>query len=126
MKYTPQQIIDKVYDVFIVKAAPKCAADYGGCYYSPQNLLQVGCAVGCLISPEDQEIWDSGQVQSIRDIYQCRLEDYNRYFLIEDLNLLIDLQDWHDNFRGVDIPTRKAELMDICQEYDLDYPSGDN
>lgn len=98
MKYnTKQEIFNKVWEHFVVKANPQSIDEFGGCrYYSSEG----GCAIGCLIAEDkDKKALDKSSsgiiIDSIRD---AEANIINKYISSEiETDFLAELQNIHDN-----------------------------
>ncbi len=107
--YTRQQILEHVYQHFVVERNPRAILDLS-CVYRG-----MGCAIGCMITSDDAELWDS-KAASIYYISRILSNSFNKYFHHEDMSLLKSLQDFHDSFEG-DIPFSTAMKNWLKEEY---------
>ena len=94
MKYTRQQIIDKVWTHFVVNKNPRCInPTTRTCSYSG-----TGCAVGCLIPRRTARLWDNIEDSQISNISGELHRSYSHFFdnTAHTLDLLAQLQQVHD------------------------------
>lgn len=105
-----QEIVNQVWDWFIVKGNPKSVRMNGGCGYRAGNLR---CAVGCLIRDDEYQPEMEGKgVNSLLNmgLLPRRLQRHAR--------LLGELQCWHDTNIFID----RDVLVDIIKEHGLEVP----
>jgi len=96
-----QSIFNYFWQKFIVESVPRCTKENGnGCQYAPTpGTGQIGCAIGCLLDPEDAIQWDNELplFTTIKDIYSSHPDKYNKYFDYTQLEFLKNLQVLHDS-----------------------------
>jgi len=93
---TDQEIVDKVFDHFILQMTPPAVDPKGpGCYYHHEEYGC--CVVGIFIDSKTGDDWDNDDLGSIDEIRDLHTEEYHQYFTDENLPLLIELQHWHDD-----------------------------
>lgn len=115
-----QEILNKVYQHFIVEKNPKSTNSNGGCCYNG-----TGCAVGCLLDPIDRELFETSAGNGlILSICQHNPEMFLKSFRKDQLSFLVDLQNAHDS-----TPSDKLfheillkELIDLAAQYSLKVP----
>jgi hypothetical protein len=106
--YTLHQILDHVEHHFCTENNPRCVVGNNGSQCSYQST---GCAVGCLVTQEDAQIWDRcGGFEDVDDLSE--FPDIERYFAIGNLrviSILFLLQRTHDS--STDPLTFKANMQ---------------
>lgn len=119
-----QDILNYLHQKFIVEKVPQCKVKDMGlkCLYAPITKDHIGCAVGCLISEEDQKVFDSSHLSEIQNIYDVYRERYEKYFDADQLKFLEDIQKWHDGTHKWIEENKSIELSVIALRYNLEYP----
>lgn len=116
-----QEVFDYIYQKFVVEEVPQCMhPNESYCCYSPQEEGQIGCAVGCLMSPEDAENIDNSGEKSIASVFSDFDSIYNKYFDEDQFDFLGSLQNMHDVSNGVG--HREYKLAVIAETYNLTIP----
>lgn len=120
-----QDIVNYIYEQFVVKDTPLCHAD-GVCCYAPQTEDQIGCFVGCLLPLEVAKKADKLLTIGNTGIAGLRAEGiYSEYFDEDQRSFLVSLQNVHDSSRWAEYPAESIQeiLSYLCNAYDLEYPS---
>lgn len=108
--YTTQEIMQRVYQHFIVEGNPKCASDpsspYATCDYGG-----TGCAVGCLMVEDDASSLDDLLYGSIDAVSRKLAKTYAVYFTESELSLLYNLQEAHDSSTPATLKPRILEVL---------------
>lgn len=114
---TNQEVLDRVWDVFVTNKAKKCVNSYGKCSYGPPGTT--GCAIGCCL-PDNlrQEVYDFEMAHTLSSVstlmkaipaVSCLFADCSPAFLIE-------LQSWHDTSGTI------LDLKQTAERYNLKTP----
>jgi hypothetical protein len=92
--YTIPEIIDKVYQHFILEKNPRCINNFPmSCVYG-----LTGCAIGCLMTQEDADFIDNHCHTMIISELESKFPDiYNVYFKDVNKDFLLGLQQCHDH-----------------------------
>ena len=102
--YTTKEILDRVYQHFVVEGNPRCADDRGSCFYR-----KTGCAVGCLLTAEDAAEWDDRTFSSIGRVWADPIRAI--YFQDDQKELLHALQWGHDKANSTNIASKMEEVV---------------
>lgn len=95
------KMLRRIYDVFVVKEAPKSGNDYG-CRYD-RSITRYGCAIGCCIHPKTATKWDdcvSSDATSVVGLTQYGINVCGTLGLnnnARNVNMLNTLQESHDD-----------------------------
>lgn len=126
---TKEQIINTIYETFVVGKAPQCKKIKGACEYGdPDN--SVGCAVACLmdydtrIKLHDFEVNYDTQSRDIDDeelgtgVVVAMEAGLIPLEWLDHQDLLVELQSWHDHgFGSLSEEYRVDRLHEIAIEY---------
>lgn len=124
-----QDIINYFWQKFGVEKVPKCVRDNGDCMYSPQTLEQIGCAIGCLLSSEDQDTLDDASdkyvsgsvcVMGIKDHFK---HIYDRYFDESQDLFLGRLQPIHDDIGFPSPKSLEERVFELAADFNLTDPT---
>ena len=112
---TYQQILDKVYDIFVTNGVKRSANMAGGCFYGPK-INGYGCAIGCVMNPLDAVKFDimfsAGILQLSESTNPEIAATYQQYFGHLNANALDMIQMWHDSdIKNGDIENRKSSFI---------------
>lgn len=117
-----QEVYNYVWQKFVIEEAPKCASN-DECVYAPFEEGQIGCAIGCLLSSEDQILWAKHSEfndPSICSIELSNSDMFEKYFDHSQIDFLSDLQDMHDS--SVSIGEREKKMRLIAEKHSLSVP----
>lgn len=124
--YTLQNIVDHVFQHFVVENNPRCVNDREQCVYG-----LTGCGVGCLLTQKDGDILDimsTGQMLGagwMRGFKENSPLVYQLYFGDSPsiLSALETLQSAHDGCVGNITIAIQSCLDRICKDYNLVMPA---
>ena len=118
--WSAEQILDHVYQHFIVEGNPWCGQG-SNCFYN-----KTGCAVGCLLTQEESEVLESKHAgRRIDDIFIDCVKDSEVDNIVKDLrlhrDLLLKLQSSHDSYAFYDINLFKENFGSEIKKIGLSY-----
>jgi len=100
--YTLREIVDRVYQHFVVEENPYCVDNAGNCIYG-----RTGCGVGCLLTQEDADHCDTlakdrsngapGNYYTVRGLEVEISKMFFAYFPPNVINTLELIQNFHDS-----------------------------
>lgn len=124
---THQQIINRLHEVFVLNNAPQSLSSEGNCIYSHQPN-GFGCGIGCLISSEDAEVFDTividnggADIMNISGMGDDNIvQIFDKYFSQIKLGFLELCQTWHD-YKLCEFDSREKWLSELIEKANFEY-----
>lgn len=114
-----QEIIQKVFDGLKAQGVKGYDEQAGGCIFYTENNPSITCAVGQLLNLDQRIEFEDQGIGSIRDTYETDRLTYE--LVVEPLGfprqLLIDLQDAHDNYPNETIDQVLDAIREVATKY---------